>query len=292
MEFRTLETTPLEVIHAAFLDAFSEYQVPLDMPLAKLEFMMVTRSYRADLSWGAFEGDVLAGFVLVGYRDPGRPTAYDIATGVTRGFQAQGLGSQLLERVFGHLGDRGVERFVLEVLEDNAAAQGLYARWGLKTTRRLNCYSLASPALVVPEGYTLALEASPPTQAEAWNGFVPSWQNARASWEARPDDHAVWVLRRGGRAVGCLVGQMASRSVASRSILLWGVEDQARGLEDVLLAAFLAGSDQPGRYLNVEEGSPPDLRLSQKAPPFVRQWEQEVVLVPRSEKVAPGPGRE
>lgn len=273
MDFHTLETTSLGVMHRAFVDAFSEYQVPMDMPLEKLEFLMATRSYRADLSWGAFDNGVLAGFVLTGYRDQPRPTAYDVATGVTRAYQSRGLGSQLVGRVLGHAAAHGVERFVLEVLEDNRAAQGLYSRWGFGTTRRLNCYHVEPGSDPLPSGFTVSREDALPPEAEAWNGFVPTWQNSRQVWEARPQDHVVWVLRHRGQAVGSLLGHPGNRTV-----LMWGVAPSAQGLEDALAARFLGEKPGPGRYLNVEKGSETDLRLGRRSAPFVRQWEQELVL--------------
>jgi hypothetical protein len=64
----SLSQTTIEEIHEAYVDAFSDYEVKMDMPLATLQEMMVTRSCSLDDSLGYFEKGRLLGFLLVGKR--------------------------------------------------------------------------------------------------------------------------------------------------------------------------------------------------------------------------------
>ncbi|MEY2845825.1 MAG: hypothetical protein RL076_1371 [Chloroflexota bacterium] len=91
MYVRDLVGVETQLIHAAFIDAFSEYEVPMELPLDRLQAMMHTRSYAAELSLGCFDDDRLVGFVLVGARrdDDGTLRTYDVATGVVRAYQNQ-----------------------------------------------------------------------------------------------------------------------------------------------------------------------------------------------------------
>ena len=65
----SLVQTTIEEIHEAFIDAFSDYEVKLDMPVEKLQEMMLTRSYSKDHSLGYFKDGSLVGFLLVGSRN-------------------------------------------------------------------------------------------------------------------------------------------------------------------------------------------------------------------------------
>ncbi len=54
IDYQSLETTPFTALHGAWVRAFSDYQVAVDMPLWKLERMLTRRGYVPELSMGAF----------------------------------------------------------------------------------------------------------------------------------------------------------------------------------------------------------------------------------------------
>ncbi|MCP3943658.1 MAG: hypothetical protein GY710_19570 [Desulfobacteraceae bacterium] len=88
MHIRNLTKTPLSEIHSAFEDAFSEYEIKIQMPMERLEKMMITRSFDPGLSLGYFSENRLAGFILVGHRKiDKKDVCYDIATGIIHSFQ-------------------------------------------------------------------------------------------------------------------------------------------------------------------------------------------------------------
>ena len=187
LAFRTLTETPLELIPAAFIDAFSEYEVPMELPLDRLQAMMNTRSYAAELSLGCFDDDRLVGFVLVGARRDGAGMlrTYDVATGVIRAYQKQKIGSQLLTQLMPMLTQAGAASFQLEVLEHNLAAQKLYTAHGFTQTRQFHCYRTA----IIPRmdaGTGVVWRADPTVLAavveSTYASFAPSWQYALASY--------------------------------------------------------------------------------------------------------------
>ena len=132
----TLSQTSIEEIHEAFIDAFSDYEVRMDLPLAKLQEMMITRSCSKADSLGYFENGKLLGFLLVGKRIiDGRIVLYDVATGVVKGHQGEGIGDALVNGIVEAARTGIADRFILEVLENNEAAQELYAKHGFGITR-------------------------------------------------------------------------------------------------------------------------------------------------------------
>lgn len=77
-EIRTLDQLPLERIRMAFINAFSDYEVRISMPMEKFQGMIRTRDLDLSRSIGCFEGDSLVGFILVGCRHlMGREFWYD-----------------------------------------------------------------------------------------------------------------------------------------------------------------------------------------------------------------------
>ena len=90
--YKTLDNTSMEIIHKAFIDAFSDYQVKIEMPIWKSEQMLPRRGYVPEMSIGAFVNETLIGFVLNGCRIwNGKLTVYDLGTGVVRQYRRQGV---------------------------------------------------------------------------------------------------------------------------------------------------------------------------------------------------------
>ena len=182
LQIKSLSGVAVEKIHEAFIDAFSEYEVRLEMPLKKLEEMMVARDLNPDYSVGCFDGERLVGFILTGYRETsGEKSCYDGGTGVIKAYQRKGIGEMMLKELLLLLKERGVGRFVLEVLENNTPAIKLYEKHGFTKTRRLHCFEIEKEKLrPIPEhgfGISFVNPASNFENEEKYNLFPPTWQN-------------------------------------------------------------------------------------------------------------------
>ena len=175
-------TPPVEKIHEAFTDAFSEHEVKLDMPLEKLVEMMKTRDLNPDFSVGCFDGDLLVGFILTGYREiNGQKLCYDGGTGVIKAYQRKGIGEMLLKELLLILRKKQVDRFVLEVLENNTPAIKLYEKHGFVKTRKLECFEIEKHELrTVPDrgfGISVTNPATLIRNEEIYRLYPPTWQN-------------------------------------------------------------------------------------------------------------------
>ena len=110
IEYKILEGVPLEDIHPVFVQAFSDYQIQISLPLWKFEGMLRRRGYTAKASMGAFAEGRLAGFILNGVRDyQGARTVYDLGTGVIPEWRKQGLTSEMFQRVLEAVKAEGIE---------------------------------------------------------------------------------------------------------------------------------------------------------------------------------------
>jgi ribosomal protein S18 acetylase RimI-like enzyme len=186
LQIKTLTGVPAEKIHEAFIDAFSEYEVPIDMPLEKLQEMMVTRDLNPDFSVGCFDGDKLVGFILTGYRERGtQKTCYDGGTGVIKAYQRKGIGEMMLQELLMILHEKQICHFVLEVLENNTPAIKLYEKHGFAKTRKLECFEIDKDNLpIVPDrgfGFSVASPATMIENEEKYSLYTPTWQNETRS---------------------------------------------------------------------------------------------------------------
>ncbi len=266
---RSLSGVSPAEIHDAFLDAFSTYEVRSDVSLSQLSDMMRDRSCSLDRSLGYFDGDRLVGFLLTGYRErEGKRSLYDVATGIRQAYQSRGIGKELLGAALREMRDAGIDRFALEVLENNLAARKLYEGHGFAVSRKLRCYR----ADLAAAGYanTLGLTARDvpiadfPALARGASrngslGFTPSWQNANESVLAAGD---------GVRAVEFLAGQKragyAAFAAASGNILQLALEPGFRdgaALGSALAALRSERGLESVKLLNIEEGSATDALL-------------------------------
>lgn len=170
-------------LHAAFLEAFADYAMgsAADLPEARLLLRMKKNAVDYALSVGAYEGDRLVGFTLVGIdRWGGALTAYDAGTGIVPAFRGQGLARRMLDHAIPPLRERGVERFLLEVLASNEPAIKAYTKAGFATRRDLRSFVANAPALAATTGGPFVLR---PIDEAAWASlaeemdWLPSFEN-------------------------------------------------------------------------------------------------------------------
>lgn len=125
-------------LHAAFLEAFSDYFVPFKLSEPQLENHILQNGVALEKSVGAFSGDKMVGFTLNGFGTwNDKKTVYDAGTGVVPEFRKQGVGKALFDFMTPDLTAEGFEQILLEVIAQNENAIKLYKKLGFQETRRL-----------------------------------------------------------------------------------------------------------------------------------------------------------
>jgi len=97
MKIKSLETTSLHEIVTCFSEAFADYiiKMPNDPVFWKERWRLARVRY--DLSFGAFEGDQMVGFIMIGVdQDAGHLTAFNTGTGVIPAFR----GRQIVDKIY------------------------------------------------------------------------------------------------------------------------------------------------------------------------------------------------
>lgn len=205
--YKTLENTKIEILHEAFLSAFSDYQVKMDLPFWKFQQMLQRRGYVSEISIGAFKNQVLVGFVLNGFRNwNGKLTVYDTGTGVIGEYRKQGITSNMLLNIREVLKEKEAEQYLLEVIQTNTSAVQLYKKQGFQIIRNLACFQLDknkyNPMTTCKVEHVGKID---PTNwkrlKEIWD-FKPSWQNSIDSINAAPDTFIYSIVRFDDMVVG------------------------------------------------------------------------------------------
>lgn len=257
MELQNLYNTSINTIHKAFIDAFSEYEVKIDMPIEKLNEILLTRDYSPLLSIGCFEDGRLLGFVLTGYRSiDNKKCGYDVATGVIKEYQNKYIGSILLKELMNSIKRNGIDQFQLEILEKNIAARKLYEKNGFSITRRLRCYEkelLDNSIGKIPYEVSHDSELLRSVDEIDYVSFKPTWQNSlRAFYKNRDKYHVISLLDN-----DVIVGYGIIHK-ERRDVLQVGVKEiyRNKGLEETLIKEMAnVVSKNKVTLLNIEDKS-------------------------------------
>lgn len=230
---RTLTADDFESLHAAFIAAFSDYVVPLNVTREQLAERNTRRGWVPELSVGAFDGDRMVAFTI-NCVDGDR--AYDNGTGVIPTHRRTGLGRGVMEKSIEVLRERCGE-YVLEVVADNTRAFELYRSLGFEVVRGFQCWSFESHSLTVSESHSVA--------HPEWRDVEPSWQNSDSSIARSKAERIILGDDRGYAVVFLENGDVAQLAVNPKA------RRQGVGTQLLHAAAHVAG--RPLRIMNIDE---------------------------------------
>ena len=143
VQFTTAENVALEQIHDAMLDAFSDYDLPLQPDFAQFERMLRSRHFDAKLSSLAVENEKVLSFWIIGKRSNKGHLAMSGTRVHSRG---NGLAKLLSANSEAAMRDAGVANFQFEVLTTNERAIRLYEKLGHAPKREFDVFRFATPS--------------------------------------------------------------------------------------------------------------------------------------------------
>lgn len=223
ISYKTLENTSIEVLQQAFVKAFSDYQVKIDMPVSKLALMLKRRGYDPEISIGAFDDEMLVGFVLNGLRNwNGEQTAYDTGTGVIREYRKQGITSRMISNTMKLFDKNGISQYLLEVIQANTAALRLYQKQGFKISRDLLCFQIDRDKYEPAASYKTEridnIDQTLWTQLKAFWDVKPSWQNSIDSINAVQDAFLYSIIHIDGKIAGYGIIEKATGDIPQLAV--------------------------------------------------------------------------
>ena len=182
-------------LHSTFQEAFSDYTVDMSsLTEERLHIRCTKNNVDWEVSVGAFEGERMIGFTLVGVDHwQGSLGAFDAATGIMSGFRGRGLARAMFDHALPALRERGARKFVLEVIADNEPAIRAYKKAGFEIGRELRCFGLDlnRPASETdpPDPFPVrSVERRIINSLAGAVDWTPSWENSFGAIERIPDD--------------------------------------------------------------------------------------------------------
>ena len=194
------------------LEAFADYQLDMSYMTAERSWLRNRKSgVQYDCSVGAYDGDRIVGVTCVGLDDwQGEWAAFDSGTGIIPQFRGQGVAKGMFDFVLPRLRERGVTRFLLEVLQPNEAAIRAYTKAGFRITREFACYTLLTESFTPAKssGVNFDVRVIDKADVQSYKTLVdwhPSWENSFSGMDRIGDT----LIRLGAfhedRLVGVLV---------------------------------------------------------------------------------------
>ncbi|MGD2217037.1 MAG: GNAT family N-acetyltransferase [Gemmatimonadales bacterium] len=277
-------------MYRTFVRAFSDYA--LDMSYMTEERMLnraVKNGIEFESSVGAHSTEGMVGFTLIGLdRWKGAPAAFDIGTGVIERYRGLGVAKAMFDLAVPRLREKGVKRFVLEVLQGNEAATKAYLKSGFEIVREFDCFRLelgdtAIPPAVKDDQDDLEIRSVGrdrlSTFAEALD-WEPSWENSFASIRRIPDRVLPYEASREGRPTGLLVYYPGMSWIMT---LLVKRAERRRGIASRLvrhLIEVIRDRESDVRVVNVQrdDDGTQDLLTGLGFRRYVSQYEMELQL--------------
>ncbi|HEV8189244.1 MAG TPA: GNAT family N-acetyltransferase [Pyrinomonadaceae bacterium] len=180
--YRLLTAADFHPLYECFFEAFSDYQINLQMTEEQFEQRVKRDGVELELSAGAFDNERMIGFYMNGRGMwHGQATAYDAGTGVVPAYRRSGVAIQLFDFIAPRLKERGIKQYLLEVITSNERAVALYRKLGFEETRTLAALR-ANEAVKTAgdvEGVSIRQMDEPDWDVFCayWDG-EPSWQNS------------------------------------------------------------------------------------------------------------------
>jgi len=251
MDLQFLNQVEFSILHRAFLEAFSDYVIPLQPSEEALREMFTRRGANLGLSAGVFENGKLVGFTINAIDHfEGVLTIYDTGSGVHPEYRRRGISDAIFRFLLPKLKETGAEQYLLEVFENNLPAVRLYQKIGFQTFRKFRAYRGFVSKTSRDSNFQIR-ETTPD-----WNfwktqwEWQPSWQNSIASIERSESPRITLGIFHDAVLIGYGIVYPASGDVPQLCI----DQDHKRiGAGAVLLSTLQEKAGKEFRVINVED---------------------------------------
>ncbi len=257
IEYKTLENTDYDIIFKCWIEAFSDYQVKIDMPFWKFESMNIRRGINLNLSIGAFSENKLVGFILNGKRLwKKKITVYDLGTAVIPDFRKQGITTAMFSRLKIIQKEKKIGKYLLEVLKPNEPAVKLYKKEGFEICRSFLCFKASISDLHLKETdlQTEVLEISKELldKFSVFHDFSPSWQNSNDSIIADSKNMKLLGFRKKDQIVGYGIIKIKTGDIPQLAVKK---EFRRNGIGSIILKELIKHCESSKiAFINIEDG--------------------------------------
>lgn len=141
-EYRTLENESISSIIKCANEAFSDYEIPLQLDEKDIVYRWKEANVRYDLSCGAYLDNKLVG-IIINAADmlDDKFIAFDMMTGVIPSQQGNNLLNEMLDFSKIQFKKYEVDTYYLEVLQTNEKAVHIYTKLGFEKSKDFACFA-------------------------------------------------------------------------------------------------------------------------------------------------------
>ena len=144
--YQTLKEIRISQLADCFNSAFSDYEQSICFTEKSLQYYLTASAVDLSLSFGAFCGGQLVGFILNSsgiYNEEN--VVFDAGTGVVPKHRGKGVFSGLFDYTCRQLRSQGITRYYLEVLQSNHHAVSIYSKKGFTLRREYSVLTASGP---------------------------------------------------------------------------------------------------------------------------------------------------
>jgi ribosomal protein S18 acetylase RimI-like enzyme len=262
LHYRCLAAEDFDAIYDTFVEAFSDYQVKIQITKKQFRELNIRRGLNYGLSVGAFdENNRMAGLLLNGVDLwENKLTAYDMGTGVIPEFRRMGIANKMFDFLLPKLQQARVRQYLLEVIRSNQKAYDLYKKKGFRETRQFECFraDVKSLDLKKAENAESSFSIKPMEKLdwilfESFWDWHPSWQNSTNSMKRCVSYKTVLGTFFKNKCVGYAIFYPESGDIAQMAV---DKKFRRKGVGSLLTKEISARASE-GRlaFLNVDSSS-------------------------------------
>ena len=154
--YEALKEIDLLQLAECFNLAFSDYEQSINFTSESLQYYLTASTVDLSLSYGAFCGEQLVGFILNSKGTyNGQSVVFDAGTGVVPEHRGKKVFSALFEYTCQQLHHHNITKYYLEVLQSNHHAVSIYSKKGFSVRREYSVLVASGPALDLDDGITV-----------------------------------------------------------------------------------------------------------------------------------------
>lgn len=194
--YKSLKEIPYSEIAKCFQAAFSDYAISMQLNDAQLQQRLEMSGIQKDLSFGAFADGEMVGFIFNAcsvYN--GEHVAFDIGTGIVPEHRGNKVFAALYAFNERELQKRGINKYCLEVLQQNEKAIAIYKKQGFQAAR---AFSVLKSTKSAPKADVLPVRCLPfaefcPESVQSCIGPLPSFEHSTEILRLNPELYEVAV---------------------------------------------------------------------------------------------------
>lgn len=192
--FQALQDVSMQQLAECFNLSFSDYEQPIRFTPESLKYYLTASAVDLSLSFGAFFGDALVGFILNSggmYHD--QSVVFDAGTGIVPDHRGKKVFSSLFAYTCEQLQHRGIAKYYLEALQSNHHAVSIYQKKGFSVLREYSVLTASGPR----EGWDLPVPAVPYSDFAPFPtafSVEPSFEHTTHTVEQNPQLYEVLYL--------------------------------------------------------------------------------------------------